>query len=185
MKNKLQDSFKKILPFLLIGLLGYVLYSTISNDTNIGIYDLKVYHDSLEMDDEYLDFVNRIGLASFEGSWEVVGSDEKILNEVNAVKIDCWLDIQTCNVAQANIYTGDFFDGQFANNISYYEISNWTEDGQITAITKSPCEKTVLKADIKTRIVTLTESKLEDAKIELCAEGNTVLLKLSPRNYDF
>lgn len=113
----------------------------------------------------------------YEGNDWMAGGE--IINNVNAVSIDCWLNKKVCDVAQANVY-----DGMLTNGISYYDIIEWSSSGQITAISSSLCEDQTLKADIKTKVVTLTESKKQNANPELCVQSNEpFVLKLGSRGY--
>lgn len=155
--------------------IGFVISSTISFSVN----DLKTPSAQYTGDDKDVALANSLGLASFDGAWIVVSGGEMI-NAVNSVAIDCWLETKICNVAQADVILNDLF----SNRISYYEISDWSASGQITAISSSLCEDQILKADIKTKVVTLTESRKEDADITMCdSSDEPIVLKLGQRGY--
>ena len=174
MNNKKNILFSAV-TLLVGGLFGYLVASI----TTVSIRDLKTPNSSFIGKDEDVRFANNLGLASFDGAWIVVSGGE-IVNDVNSVAIDCWADKKICNVAQADV----LFKDLFSNNISYYEITDWSASGQITAISESLCENTILKADIKTKVVTLTESKKEDADKSLCVQSNEpMVLKLGQRGY--
>ena len=186
MDNKIKNQKTERVPiFVLAGI--FFMAGFFTNDfKTIDVNELKVYSNESSKDQEDIDFSNMLGLASFEGSWEVIGSDINILNEVNAVKVNCWLDTSICNVAQANIYQGsDLFDKTFSNDIDYYDIVEWTNNGRIVAKVTSGCEDTIINADMKTRVVTLTESTKEGADKEFCADQEPVLMKLIYRNKDY
>lgn len=164
----------KIAVLLLLGsLVGFI----VSDATTISIEELKTPSDSFVGKDEDVAFANSLGLAIFGGAWVVV-SGEEMVNDVNSVAVDCWLDKKICNVAQADV----IFDDLFSNNISYFDITEWTTSGQISAISSSLCEDQILKADIKTKVVTLTEAKKDDADKEMCVQGREpTVLKLGSR----
>lgn len=157
---------------------GFVGYG-VSDGTSISIDELTTPSSTFVGTDQNVAFANNLGLATFDGSWVQV-SGEEMVNDINAVSIDCWLETGLCNVAQADV----IFDDMFTNNIGYYQIVEWSASGQITAVTSSACEETIIKADIKSKVVTLTESPLEDANPEFCTEAfEPVVLKLGPRGY--
>lgn len=169
-------SAPKIIAILAVGvLIGFF----ISNATTLSVDELQTPSANFVGKDEDVVFANGLGLASFDGAWVVV-SGGKIVNDVNSVAVDCWLDKKICNVAQADVV----FDNLFSNNISYYDIMEWTESGQITAISSSLCEDQILKADIKTKVVTLTEARKDNADKEICVQGGEpIVLKLGSRGY--
>lgn len=170
-KNLLKTIF-----ILAVGVLvGYIIF----NLTTLSVDELKTPSASYVGKDKDVAFANNLGLASFDGAWVVV-SGGKMVNNVNSVDIDCWLKNKICNVAQADIV----FDDLFSNNISYYDIIEWSSSGQITAISSSLCEDQILKADIKTKVVTLTESRKDNANKTVCVQsGQPMVLKLGQRGY--
>ncbi|OHA58818.1 MAG: hypothetical protein A2571_00325 [Candidatus Vogelbacteria bacterium RIFOXYD1_FULL_44_32] len=166
---------KNVVALVLGILLGFVLYDA----STISINELKTPSLNFVKDDQSVELTNRLGLASFDGAWVAVSGGE-MTNDVNSVAIDCWLEEKICNIAQADV----IFDDQFTNGMSYYDITEWTKSGQITAISSSLCEDQILKADIKTMVVTLTEARKDDADSEMCVQGSTpMVLKLSSRGY--
>lgn len=166
---------KTILILVVGALIGYI----ISNATTLSVNELKTPSAIYVGEDKDVAFVNSLGLASFDGAWVVVSGDEMV-NDVNSVAVDCWLENKICNVAQADVV----FDDLFSNNISYYDITEWSPSGQITAISSSFCEDQILKADIKTKVVTLTESRKDNADKTMCVQsGEPMVLKLGQRGY--
>jgi hypothetical protein len=164
---------------IFIVVISLVVGYTIANAIIFSIYELKTPSSSYVGKDEDVAFANSLGLASFDGAWVVVSGDE-MTNAINTVAIDCWLENMICNVAQADVV----LEGLFSNRISYYEITEWSPSGQITAVSSSLCEDQILKADIKTKIVTLTESRKEDADTAMCADSDEpMVLKLGQRGY--
>lgn len=173
MENK---NLPKIIIILVIGtLIGYV----ISGATTLSVNELKTPSASYVGEDKDVAFANSLGLASFNGAWVVVSGGEMV-NGVNSIAVDCWLENKICNVAQADVV----FDDLFSNNISYYDITEWSQTGQITAVSSSLCEDQILKADIKTKVVTLTEARKDNADKTMCVQsGEPMVLKLGQRGY--
>ncbi|MFA5831431.1 MAG: hypothetical protein WC878_06385 [Candidatus Paceibacterota bacterium] len=171
-----KKNLPKIILILGIGILiGYV----ISNVTTLSVEELKTPSASYASKDEYVAVINSLGLAPFDGAWVVVSGGEMV-NDINSVAIDCWFDKKICNVAQADVV----FEDIFSNNISYYDITEWSQTGQITAISSSECEDQILKADIKTNVVTLTETRKDNADKAVCVQsGMPMVLKLGQRGY--
>lgn len=171
---------KKNLPKLILILdVGVLIGYVISNATTLSVRELKTPSASYVGEDKDVAFANSLGLASFDGAWVVVFGGEMV-NDVNSVAVDCWFDKKICNVAQADVV----FDNLFSNNISYYDITEWSQAGQITAISSSLCEDQILKADIKTKVVTLTESRKDNADKTMCVQnGEPMVLKLGQRGY--
>lgn len=158
---------------------GVLIGFIISNTTTLSVEELKTPSASYVVEDKDVAFTNSLGLASFYGAWIVVSGDE-IVNDVNSVAVGCRLDKKICNVAQADV----IFDDLFLNNISYYEITDWSQSGQITAVKSSLCEDQILKADIKTKVVTLTEVRKDNADKTMCVQsGEPMVLKLGQRGY--
>lgn len=172
----MKENLPKMFPILLIGiLLGYILSQT----SGLSVANLRTPSNTYMGEDKDIIFANSLGLASFYGSWLHV-SGEEIINNVNSVSVDCWLEKKICNIAQSNILP----DGLFINDISYFEITEWSPLGQITAISGSICEDQVLKADIKTKVVTLTEARKDNADKTTCVESTEpVVLKLDRKGY--
>lgn len=171
-----KKNLPKIILILGIGILiGYI----ISNATTLSVGELKTPSASYVGEDKDVAFANSLGLASFNGAWVVV-SGGKIVNDINSVIVDCWLEKKICNVAQADV----LFDDVFSNNISYYDITEWSQAGQITAISESLCEDQILKADIKTKVVTLTEARKDNVDKKMCVQNSEpIVLKLGQRGY--
>lgn len=170
---------KKLPKMILILSVGILIGCVISNATTLSVDELKTPSASYVGKDKDVALVNSLGLASFDGAWVVVSGGEMV-NDVNSVAVDCWLDEKICNVAQADVV----FDDMFSNNISYYDITEWSQTGQITAISSSLCEDQILKADIKTKVVTLTEARKDNADKTMCVQsGEPMVLKLGQRGY--
>lgn len=171
-----KKNLPKIILILGVGvLIGYI----ISNATTLSVRELKTPSANYVGEEKDVAFANSLGLASFDGAWVVVSGGEMV-NDVNSVAVDCWLDKKICNVAQADVV----FDDLFSNNISYYDITEWSQTGQITAISSSLCEDQILKADIKTKVVTLTEARKDNADKTMCVQsGEPMVLKLGQRGY--
>ncbi|OHA24413.1 MAG: hypothetical protein A3D50_00145 [Candidatus Taylorbacteria bacterium RIFCSPHIGHO2_02_FULL_44_12] len=171
-----KKNLPKIILILAIGVfIGYI----ISNITTLSINELKTPSASYVGEDKDVAFANNLGLASFDGAWIVVSGGEMV-NDVNSVAVDCWLENKICNVAQADVV----FDDMFSNDIFYYDITEWSQSGQITAISSSLCEDQILKADIKTKVVTLTEARKDNADKTMCVQsGEPMVLKLGQRGY--
>lgn len=157
---------------------GIGLGFLISDITTVSEKELLVSSSSelVTGDEEDVNFANSLGLASFDGAWISV-TNEKIVNDVNSVYINCWLERKICDIAQANVV-----DGSIYNDLDYYGISQWSDTGQITATAESVCEEQVLKADIKTKVVTLTESRKSGADNTMCSsQSSPSVLKLGSR----
>lgn len=154
---------------LFIGvILGYFLYDFRS----VTIDELSVYSSSdLTKGSEIVKMSNDFGVASFDGIWKSA-TNEKIVNSINSVYIDCWLDDNYCKIAQSNIIPDDWLtkESLYTNSISYYKITQWSDKGEITAENKTTCENQVLKASISTGVVTLTESVIQNTENVLCTK---------------
>ncbi len=170
-----EKNSQKTVLILFTGILaGYIIASAMTLSVN----ELKTLSATYVGEEKDVTFANNLGLASFDGAWVVVSGGEMV-NNVNSVAVDCWLKDKICNVAQA-----DVIDNLFSNNISYYKIIEWSPSGQITAINSSLCEDQIIKADIKTKVVTLTESRKENVDKAMCVQGSEpMVLKLGERGY--
>lgn len=171
---------KNLLKIILMLSIGVLIGFLISNTTTVSVEELKTTSSaSYAGDEEDVAFVNSLGLATFDGAWIVVSGGE-IVNDINSVAIDCWLDRKICNVAQAQVVFGDLF----SNDISYYDITEWSKSGQITAISSSMCEDQILKADIKTKVGILTEARKDVVDKAACVQSREpIVLKLEQRGY--
>lgn len=178
-KKSLEEYWKKVSPKTALFLvLGIVIGVIIAHATTVSVRELKTPAFTMMGDDKTVEFANSLGLVSFQGAWVVV-SGEEMVNNINSVEIDCWLERKTCYVAQANVVDGDFYNG-----LDYYDITEWSNTGQITAISTTVCEDQILKADIKTKVVTLTEAGKDNADSEFCVQALVpTVLKLSSRGY--
>lgn len=170
---------KNLLRTILILIVGMLTGYIISGTTTLSVNELRTPSPTYIGGEKDIAFANSLGLASFDGAWIVV-SGGKMVNNVNSVAVDCWLEKKICNIAQADV----IYDGLFSNNISYYDITEWSSSGQITAISSSSCEDQILKADIKTKVVTLTESRKDNADKTMCFQSSEpMVLKLGQRGY--
>src|SRR3989344_1108273 len=89
--NMEKKNLPKIILILGVGvLIGYI----ISNATTLSVRELKTPSASYVGEDKDVAFANSLGLASFDGAWVVVSGGEMV-NDVNSVAVDCWLDIKT------------------------------------------------------------------------------------------
>lgn len=178
---------KKILKFVTVqnlllmtfgAILGIYIYSVnVTTIDEIGVFSFDYIKTS-----EDVNFSNTLGLATFDGAWLPVNIDDMV-NTTNAVHISCWLHSMECQVAQADLYSL-LGKPTLGNKINYYEIKDWSIDGQITAVTSSGCEDDILKADIKNNTVILTESLKENANKTICPQDSKpVILKLGALNY--
>ncbi len=172
MKNK---TLQTIVLSLIIGaLVSFAIFNT----SNLSIKNIRTPSFEIAGTDKDVSFANNLGFTNFIGAWIHV-SGEEIVNELNSVSIDCFVYRKTCEVAQANI-VGNIF----SNNISYFEIVEWSTTGQITATSDSLCNDEVLKADIKTKVVTLTSSSKVDAEETICSKRLApIVLKLGSRGF--
>lgn len=174
-----KETIQKIPKLAILLFIGGLIGFFISNIVTLSVKELRIPSATYAGKDKDVAFANSLGLASFDGAWLVVSGGE-IVNDINSVVVDCWRDRKICNVAQADILP----DNIFSNNISYYDISEWSESGQITAISSSLCEDQILKADIKTKVVTLTETKKDNVDEKICVPNNQpMVLKLGQKGY--
>lgn len=169
--------FKKNFILIIIIVLSFASGYIYKKYSSINVDDLRVAHTKVLLDNKQVDSQNQLGLATFDGAWVSIG-DKEMVNKINSVHIACWLDRKECLVAQANIIPKDIFGPGFYNDIRYYEIIQWTGEGQIIAKSRSICEEQIINADIKTSTVTLVESKLQNSDKTLCAHTVDFMLKL-------
>jgi hypothetical protein len=151
-----------------------------ANNNEILVSDLKA--ESSVSTAGYGDDVglaNSLGIASFYGAW-LPASGGEMGNPVNSVYIICHRNQKICDIAQADVVFGDVL----SNTISYFEITKWSNDGEIVAINNSDCEDLVLTADVKTQQVILTESREKSLNNPSCTQDvNAMVLKLGSRGY--
>lgn len=168
---------QKLLRPILFIIAGAVIGYFIANITILSINELKVSTTSGGGD---VSSSNSLGLASFNGSWTLVSGTESF-NDLNSVAVHCWKDKNVCNVAEANVK----FNDMFSNNISYYEIKEWSDAGQITAVSNALCETQTLKADIKTKTVTLSETRNGGVDEAVCPyKDDLMVLNLGQKGFD-
>ena len=173
---------KIIILNLLIGIFLGIGLSWYFQKSQTSIDDLITPRLEYTNDEGYVNLINSIGLASFDGAW--ISDSGDMVNYINAVAIDCWKENNYCVVAQADVI--DWFnDGKptFSNNTDYYDIDLWDEGGIITAYSETGCENQVLVADFVNNTVTLTESSKNNNNQELCSQSKVPsVLRLKSRN---
>ncbi len=152
-----QSLLKALLLLVLGGVVGY----TVSNITSLSIYELKTPMTSQSGNNSFQ--ASGGLLATFDGSWILV-SGTGSFNDINSVAVHCFKDKMICNVAEANV----LFNDLFTNTISYFNIKDWSDKGQITAENNSLCDTKTLKADVNTKNVTLTEVRNSSVEASVC-----------------
>lgn len=167
---------QKLLRPLLFVIAGALVGYFIANITILSIYELKVSATSGTSD---VSSSNSLGLASFNGSW-ILASGNESFNDINSVAVHCWKDKNVCNVAEANV----LFSDMFTNNITYFEIKEWSDAGQITAVKNALCETKTLKADIKNKTVTLSETRNGSVDEAVCPyKDELIVLNLGQKGF--
>ena len=101
--------------------------------------------------------------ATFHGGWRTVEMDEALGPQ--SVLINCRHKEMECVLVQTNISYADYF----YQNIAYYQVTNWTDEGVITAEQKGECGNIIITADARSasaKMVTMwDQTKTEECEL--------------------
>ncbi|HEY0011151.1 MAG TPA: hypothetical protein VGB97_04585 [Candidatus Paceibacterota bacterium] len=101
------------------------------------------------------------GATQFRGAWRL--SEAAKAKGPQGVLIDCRKEKSECALTQVSIWQGDYF----YQEIGYYVVTDWTDEGAITATQDGKCTNAVLTADTRTASARITTTS-NAAQAETC-----------------